>query len=32
VGLIWGEEGLSIILGIAVFLGIIFLIGFLKSL
>ena len=32
VGLIWGEEGLSVVFVIAVFLGFMFLIGWLRSL
>lgn len=32
VGLIWGEEGLEVVFGIAAFLGVMFLIGWLKSL
>lgn len=32
VGLIWGEEGLEVVFGIAAFLGVMFLIGWLRSL
>lgn len=32
VGLIWGEDGLSVVFGIAAFLGVMFFIGWLKSL
>ena len=32
VGLIWGEDGLGVVFGIAAFLGVMFLIGWLKSL